>query len=112
MSEEPGVVKFVIRDLLDSAQSLVTGPGLYANEARFSVSQNEIIIDFYAIGPSARAIKEPEPIHIQRILLPIGIGKGFVTGLANSIARFEKALNVTLPNPRGKTEDDIIEIWK
>jgi hypothetical protein len=115
ISEEPisqEVIKYPVSELFTSAQSIVTGPGLYANQAHFSVTQNEIIMDFYVIGPSTTGETKPELIRVQRILLPNGIGKGFVTGLANAIAKYEKIMNIILPNQRGKVEGDEIELWK
>lgn len=99
-----------------NAQSLVskaidksTGVPLYANHAQFLMTDKEISIDFYFIGLSHQA--KVEAIFVQRIVVPLVLGKGFATGLANAIANYELGVNVTLPNLRSPFPEDKITIW-
>ncbi len=99
-----------------NAQSLVskaidksTGLPIYANHAQFLMTDKEICIDFYFIGLSHQS--KIEAIFTQRIIVPLVLGKGFATGLANAIANYELGENVTLPNLRSPFPEDKITIW-
>jgi len=105
-----GVAEVKIEDILPSAKD-VSGPVVYANHVQFVIGQNEINIDFYRIEPKAGRTLDAQALFIQRAIIPIGMGKGFVAGLGNAVARFEKANNITLPNQRGNDPEDILKIW-
>jgi hypothetical protein len=85
---------------------------LYANHAQFSIGQNEFFIDLYLLAPSPADSVKAQATFIKRIILPFGLVKGFVSALANLIARFERDTNQAIPNNRARSSDDILDIWK
>jgi hypothetical protein len=76
------------------------------------VNPNEIFIDFYHLQPTPGDPSNVQGLFIERVVLPIGLGKGFTTGLANLIAGYEKALGVVVPNNREPEPSDTIKIWE
>lgn len=88
--------------------------GLFANHARFHIGNTEIILDFYRLSPEGAGIESGnyKATLLQRVLIPLSLGKGFATGLANAIASFETGTGKSLPLDRPTQETDEIEIWK
>lgn len=109
---EVGTETFSIDTLFNAATVKESESGVYANHARFSITGNEIVVDFYLISSAFKKGEKPKSIHVKRVLLPVGLGKGFATGLANAIANFENTTGIEIPNQRDKLENDVIEIWK
>lgn len=88
-------------------------PEIYANHAQVVVTANEIIIDLFELSPMLKdKYQKITAIHMQRILLPLSLGKGFATAIANTIAAFEADNGFILPNNRTPDPDDKIVIWK
>lgn len=87
-------------------------PRIYANHAQFGINLNEIFIDFYRIEPDPADGTRPVGTFLQRVIVPIGLGKGFASGMANLVDGFEKATGMEVPNNRKRFEDDTIDIWK
>lgn len=86
-------------------------PDLYANHAQVSITANELFLDFYYISPKLSEPTKPVAKLIQRVVVPIGLGKGFTSAIANVIANFEAANNITLPLSREPQEEDRINLW-
>ncbi|RJP48347.1 MAG: DUF3467 domain-containing protein [Anaerolineaceae bacterium] len=99
-----------IRDLISKSVDKSTGHSIYANHAQFLVTDKEIYIDFYFVGRSHQ--EKIEATFVQRIIIPLSLGKGVAEGLANAIANFEVGENITLPNSRPTQPEDKITIWK
>ncbi len=97
------------QSLISKALDKSTGLPLYANHAQFLMSDKEISIDFYFMGLSHQG--KAEAVFLQRIVVPLVLGKGFATGLANAIANYELGENVILPNSRSPFPEDKITIW-
>lgn len=91
---------------------LTTNPNIYSNYVQFNINPNEITIDFYELSSNPAQMAAPNTKHLQRVFIPAGLGKGFVSALANIIDIVEKDSGVVLPNSREKTESDVFEIWK
>jgi len=65
-----------ISELLDSAIILPDEDIDYANNVRINVAVNEVTLDFYHITPSIKPSEvQPSVLHIQRIVLPVGVAK-------------------------------------
>lgn len=104
-----------ISEILDKSSPEPENPDLYINHAQFIVTNQEIFIEFYYIVPtqatdSANHMLAKANLK-QRIVLPLSLGKGLVSGLANAIAEYEADNQVTLPNNRDRSETDKLTIW-
>ena len=86
------------------------GPSTYANHMQCLITSHEIFLDFYSVTPNPNA-DNIEVKHVQRIILPLDLGKGTATALANVIALYEEDHHTTLPSSRSPQEDDKITIW-
>jgi hypothetical protein len=99
------------QDLIKKIKSDVEIKSTYSNHAQITVSANEMVIDFYTLEESIRHDGERMASHTQRVILPLSIGKGLASALANVVAAYEDATGTTLPNLRRKEEYDKITIW-
>jgi hypothetical protein len=86
------------------------GPSTYSNHMQCLITSHEIFLDFYSVTPNPNA-DNVEVKHVQRIILPLDLGKGTATALANVIAIYEEDHHITLPSSRSPQEDDKITIW-
>jgi hypothetical protein len=104
-----------LADILEKAVDS-SSPPVYANHAQFGigVNGNEIVIDFYRIEHKPGVSSQPSvsAIFLQRIIIPVGLGKGFVVGLANLIDGFERTTGITIPNQRKPNPDDTMGLWE
>lgn len=101
-----------LRPLLEKAQDRRETSIAYANHAQFSVNINEIFIDLYQLGPRPGDPSKIEVVLTQRVVIPVSLGKGFATGLANLIAGLERETGKLVPNNREPDPDDTIVIWE
>lgn len=104
---------FSIDDFIEDADTSRAGPPNYANHIRFNVSENELIINFYQVIPSATG--DPEKIDVslvQRIVLPVASAKGFASGLVNLILNTQEAFQREFPNQREQNEADKVDLWE
>lgn len=83
----------------------------YSNHVKIGITSNEIILDFYLLTFKSEEGLKPTAIPIQRINLPIGLGKGLATAIANVIATFEADNMTTINNQREAQPEDKIVIW-
>jgi hypothetical protein len=111
MTDNDKVATWSLDELLKRAQPSTGSEFVYANHARLIATTNEFIVDVFFAGPDPTNLQEPTVLHVQRVVIPANMAKGFTTGLANSIAGFEEATGVTLPNTRTKETTDQITIW-
>ena len=103
-----------INSLLSKASNVTEAPRTYSNHVQFTINLNEIFIDFYRLEPTPGnpTANSPEVTLLHRMVIPIGLGKGFATGMANLIAGFEKATGLVTQNNREPDPEDVIVIWK
>src|SRR5215213_10323930 len=98
----PGVRTINALSLTANAKDLRETPFIYANHAQFSINPNEVFMDFYNLQPEANDPSNVQALFIQRVVLPIGLAKGFATGLSNLIASYEKAMDINVPLKIGR----------
>lgn len=111
MPEKKVTTGLDLTDIITKAVSIQTGSDIYSNHAQIVMSSNELLIDFYQISPSIGKQSNAEAKHIQRVILPHSLVKGFVSAIANTIADFEEKMNINLVDNRGYKEDDKLSIW-
>lgn len=114
MTEEQDdkTIDFDLSDALADA-TLSDREDIYSNHAQVVVTDGEIIIDFYKLGPGKR-MKEGYPLEatrVQRVYLPHSLGKGLVDAIANSIINYQEKSGIELPNHRDKRDTDKVNIW-
>jgi hypothetical protein len=107
----PNVRHISTAPIIEKAKDLREFPVVYANHAQFSVNPNEIFIDLYRLEPEPSDTSNVQAFLIQRVVIPLGLAKGFATGLANAVAVLEKTLGIKLPLHRTPDPDDTIKIW-
>ncbi len=108
-SEKPKELN--LQEIIANTEIENAPPPIYANHAEFSINPHDIVIDFIRIEPTRSGTGKIQAVLVQRIMIPLGLGKGFATGLANLIAGFESALGVKIPSHRSRMKEDTIEIW-
>ena len=111
MAKEVKPIQVNTADLVAKAVDK-SGNAVYANHAQFSIGPNEINIDLFLLGSSPTESSVPQAIFVKRIIIPLTLVKGFVSGLANLILRFENDTDTKIPNTREPQPDDVMEIWK
>jgi hypothetical protein len=99
-----------IEDLLSKTKSS-ENPVIYSNHVQIALSNVELFLDFFSMGPSLTDPTKPMITHMQRVILPVQLGKGLATIIANAVAAFEEANNITLPTSREPDPNDKIKIW-
>ena len=98
-----------VASLINKAVDKSSGVPLYANHAQFLITDKEICIDLYFMGLTHQA--KAEAVFLQRVVIPLVLGKGFATGLANAIASYESGESVIIENKRPPSSDDKVTIW-
>jgi hypothetical protein len=107
----PGVRHVSTAPIIEKAKDIRELPVIYANHAQFSVNPNEIFIDLYRLEPEPGEAGNIQAFLLQRVVIPLGLAKGFATGLANIVAGVEKALGIVVPLNREPDPEDTIKIW-
>jgi hypothetical protein len=100
-----------LNSVIKAAKNQEDAPRLYANHATFSITMNEIHIDLYRIEPNEADSRKIKAVMLQRLIIPIGLAKGFATALANLIAGYEKITGLKIPNNRTRDESDAFVLW-
>lgn len=92
--------------------------GAYANHVQVSITNSELILDFFFISPelnplqSTRSgLKQGKLVHVQRTIVPLSLSKGIASAIANVVAEYEKNQKIVLVNSREAQPDDLIKIW-
>ena len=91
--------------------TLAEGASPYSNFAQVSISNFELIIDFYQLQPTPGRNPPVSAVQVHRVLIPLSLGKGLATAMANVIASYEAENNVVIPNGREPDPTDKIKIW-
>jgi hypothetical protein len=104
-------IEITIRDLIKNSIDK-SSPTIYANHAQFGMTGNEIFVDFYRLEPNPGVTPTPSAYFVQRIIIPVSLGKGFAVGLANLIDGFERSSGIAIPNNRAPDPQDTIRIWE
>ncbi len=95
MSEAADDKKRMLVDILKQAHGQ-PGNRVYVNNAVFSVSANEVTIDFFLISRDPLyGIEAAE--YVSRIIIPLSFAKEMSTHLLNVTSQWEKAFGVMLP---------------
>lgn len=79
----------VINTAISKAKSVQVGHDLYSNLQRVTITQNELIIDFYTITPDLANSGHPQIVHLQRVILPIMVAKDFSRILTDTTSGIE-----------------------
>lgn len=93
---------------------------MYANHAQVTLTNNELVLDFYYLSPDPAIItgkthsrsKEAIALHVQRTVAPLSLAKGLATAIANVVAVFEAEKSTTIPTTRTRMPEDKITIWE
>lgn len=87
-----------IEDLLSKEREM--GPTTYANHVQFTVTPQEILVDFHLIHPGING-QDFRAQHMQRLVLPYGMGRAMVTALSNLLDQTEtdRAAGLLDPQP-------------
>lgn len=95
-----------IDDLLDAAEDATDGRVMYANNARFTIGINEVIVDLFFLASNPRDRKGlPTAKHVARFVLPLSIAKDISEKMLNGISWWEERFGVSLPlNPSDISE--------
>jgi len=99
-----------IKDVI--AQVKRDQPPVYANHAQISMTNNEIFLDFFRIDPLVEGGVSVEAVHVNRVIIPHSLGKGFATAIANVIAQYEEDHGTKVPNFRVPEGSEKIKIWE
>ena len=87
---------------------------IYSNHVQVSASLHDIGIDFfemYSGETDADDDEKPLGTHVQRVVIPASLLKGFTNVLANVVVQWEAQTGLLLPLSRGKRPDDMIEVF-
>jgi Protein of unknown function (DUF3467) len=79
-----------IPEAVKKAESIAQDSGIYSNYVQFSVTTNEIILDFYYLVPPISDMSSVKATHLQRVIVPHTIGKAFAKTLGNVISTYEE----------------------
>jgi hypothetical protein len=101
-----------INEVITKAQKREGEQDIYANHAQVAITNNEIFIDFYYVAPDIGKVISAKATHVQRMIIPLSLGKGLASAIANTVATFEAENSTSLPNYRGIQEGDKIKIWE
>jgi hypothetical protein len=82
-------MKSDVERALHSAKYVQVGNDLYSNVQRVTVTNNEVVIDFFSITPDFEVIDRPKAVHLQRILLPIQVAKDLSRIIMETTTRVE-----------------------
>jgi len=107
------------KEKLPLISSLETEKGFYSNHIQVSLTNTEMIIDFFIVGPEL-ALPSPGAyshtqkgkfIHVHRAIAPLPLAKGLASAIANVVAEYEADHQETLSNSRLPLPEDKITIW-
>lgn len=100
-----------IPDKLPSADTSHTPPPAYSNHIRLSLTENELILDFYQILISRVQPGSIDLSLIHRLIVPSGNAKGLAEALVNVIVNTEQQQNIKLPLQRESQPGDRVQLW-
>jgi len=84
-----GKIETSIDDLLKQAIDKTNGEITYSNTMSVHVGENEVVLEFYFMLPNI-----PQPILLQRIVLPLKLGMQLAEMLSTGIAQIEQQSHV------------------
>lgn len=99
------ITQIPVSDLLSKAQSVQTGPDIYANHAQLSTTPHEMTIDFYIVHQHIGNPTKHKATHLQRIIIPMTIAKGLSAAIQELTENYEKNMGMLLPDSELKIED-------
>jgi hypothetical protein len=109
--KETGPKVYKLSDLQARAVKLPPEASTYANYVYMMIQGGELYLDFYTIEPKPEDSKVLFMVHKSRMVLPIGVAKGLVSGLANVILRHEDDTQQIISDGRGQVPGDTVDIW-
>ena len=100
-----------IPELLQKAETAQANPEIYANHVQVNINLTDLTLDFFRIQSMPGHVDRVKAVFLQRVVLPINMGKGLTSALANLIKSFEKDTGITLLDTRGQMEGDEVNLW-
>jgi hypothetical protein len=77
-----------------AVQAIPTLSGVYANHVNLIRTENELVVDYFAVEPVSGA--EAIARHVSRIVLPLTVMKGLRDAITAQVAEYESTLALTL----------------
>lgn len=96
----------IVKDMVQRSENKQQGPDIYANHVQLSVSQYDVVLDFYRLSPTYKNLEKIEAALVQRIVLPLSAIKGLSGALNETIEVFERDTKIVLPDYH-KNSDEI-----
>ena len=101
-----------IDELIKAAQELPPDREIFSNYVRMTLQGTEMYLDFYTLEPTPGEINPPVAKFRARVIMPVFMAKGFVSGLANVILNHEANTGGELPDLRGHWPNDKVDVWE
>ena len=98
MAEKQQITPENMEGILNRATDLTDNRSTYVTNIRFRVSNNEVTLDLFYVGPDPRNPSgDPEAYRTHRITIPPSLAKNIGQLLANAMEEWEDAFGITLP---------------
>lgn len=106
MSEEK-IIQVSLDDILNEAIDTTNGDATYITNIRFRVTNNDVTLDMYYIGPNPKdPTVHPQAYLRNRIVIPVGLAKNIGSLLVNAMSDWEDTFGVTLPISPNEIEEN------
>ncbi|MDQ7027892.1 MAG: DUF3467 domain-containing protein [Anaerolineae bacterium] len=93
----------VLNEAIDLTQNQIS----YATNIRFTVSNNDVTLDFYRSGSNPKNPNgDPIAYRIHRIIIPPSLAKDISGLLANAMSNWEETFGVSLPIAPDENNND------
>lgn len=99
------VLRYNLEEYLPTAIEKQTGSDLYSNYVYVIVSEHEVTLDFYRASRIPGKI-EIEVVHLQKVFLPLGVGKSLIKALETTLSNYEKTTGAEIADPTESLEEE------
>lgn len=99
------VVRFNVEERLPKAIEKQTSQDLYSNYVHVVVSEHEVMFDFYRVSRIPGKV-DIELVHLQKLFLPLGVGKRLIGALETTLSNYEKSSGIKIESPEEDTETE------
>lgn len=85
MAKEIREIPLNFEELAANARSIQTGPNLYSNHFSFTMTQDELVLDFFYYAAPYSTRSKVESTHLQRIIMPKSAAQNLIIALGEII---------------------------
>lgn len=110
MAEKHEITPEKLEEILNRAVDLTENHSTYTTNIRFRVSNNEVTLDLFYMGPNPRNPPgDPEAYRTHRIVLSPSLAKNIGQLLLKAMTEWEESFGVTLPLSLDEDTAEVIQ---